>query len=80
MDSPSPSIANDICERGAKSPEAPNDPIRGITGAIPLFTISSSKSTIFGRIPDTPLASELARKTIINNTCSGFIKSPTPQA
>ena len=80
MHSPSPNNANDIWESGAKSPEAPRDPILGTTGAIPEFIISISISTISGRIPDTPLASEFALNTIIRRTCSGCIRSPMPQA
>ena len=35
--SPSPISASAICDNGAKSPDAPNEPIRGTTGITPLF-------------------------------------------
>ena len=80
IQSPSPIIPIVICDNGARSPEAPREPILGTTGAIPWFTIASIRSTISGRAPDTPLASEFALYIIMSNTYSGRIGLPTPHA
>ena len=77
---PSPIKPKAICDNGARSPDAPNEPILGMIGAIPRLIMSISNLTTSGRIPETPLDSEFARYTIIKSTCSGSIFSPTPQA
>ena len=78
--SPSPIIPIAIWESGAKSPEAPSDPILGIDGAILELTIPRRVSTTDGLIPDTPFAREFARIVIIIRTISGSIVPPIPHA
>ena len=80
MHFPSPIIPRAICDNGARSPDAPSEPILGITGAIPALIIPKINSTTSGRQPEYPVHSVFARINIIIKTCSGCILSPTPQA
>ncbi len=77
---PSPMSAMAIWASGARSPDAPNDPILGTTGAFMEFTRSNIVSTTSGLIPDAPLANELALMAIILSVAIGAIGSPIPHA
>gem|GEM_PF-5389476 len=77
--SPSPIITAVMCDKGAKSPEAPTEPCAGITGTTPRANMPSSSSTKSHLTPDAPRPKDSSFKVIINRTTFSSTSSPTPQ-
>ena len=77
---PSPTSGSARCASGARSPEAPTDPRLGTSGSTPRFRHSRSSSTVPSAIPDVPLASVFARRSMAARTISSGYGSPTPHA
>ncbi len=65
---------------GPRSPLAPTEPCWGIRGCTPWLSIAISRSTTWGRTPETPLARELARVSMVARTTSSGAGSPISAA
>ena len=50
--SPTPSMARVMCDNGARSPEAPTEPLAGMAGMMPALYRAIRVSTIKGRTPE----------------------------
>ena len=78
--SPSPMSESARCASGARSPLAPTLPCSGTGGCSPAFSMATSSSGSAAREPEKPLASTLARSSIIARTSHSGSRSPTPDA
>jgi hypothetical protein len=78
--SPSPIRTSAACASGARSPDAPTDPIDGTTGVTPADSSRARCSHTTGRTPERPRASEAQSTIIIARTTSSGSGSPTPEA
>jgi hypothetical protein len=76
--SPSPISTMAMWASGARSPDAPTLPCEGTTGVTPRLISSQMRSATSGRMPESPLASTLARISIMARTTSRASGSPTP--
>src|SRR5476649_2482146 len=54
--SPTPMMASVMCDSGARSPDAPTEPLAGIAGMMPALYSAISVSMISGRTPEKPRA------------------------
>ena len=77
---PLPSRTMAAWARGARSPDAPSDPISGTAGVIPAFRRSTIARTSRGRAPDVPAARVRALSTCIARTTSRSTSAPMPAA
>ena len=68
------------CASSTRSPLAPTDPISGITGCRPAFSIATSVSTTTGRTAERPSASEKARTAMVARTTPRGCGAPKPVA
>ena len=76
---PTPSIASVMCASGARSPEAPTEPLAGIAGMMPALYSAIRVSTISGRTPEKPRARlPIFISMIRRTTASSISSSPVP--
>ncbi len=69
-----------ICAIGARSPQAPTEPLELISGVTPLLSSSTSVCVISGRLPELPWAWTLMRAAMAARTTSIGAGSPIPAA
>ena len=78
--SPSPMRVSDICDRGARSPQAPTLPRLHITGVRPALRILAICCSTTGRNPECPLLRTLMRLVQAARLASAGAGSPCPAA
>ena len=76
--SPTPSMARVMCDRGARSPEAPTEPLAGMAGMMPALYSAIRVSTISGRTPEKPRARLPIFISMIRRTTASDSSSPVP--
>ena len=67
-----------MCESGAKSPEAPTEPLTGMCGTMPALSTASKVSMTTGRTPENPRAKLAALVSMTNRTVASLMGSPVP--
>ena len=75
---PSPISTHAMCASGARSPEAPTEPLAGITGSTLALASASRASAISGRMPECPRARLTALVARISRTTASGSASPVP--
>jgi hypothetical protein len=75
---PSPISTQARCASGARSPEAPTEPLAGMTGSTLALASASSASTISGRMPECPRARLTALVASTRRTTPSGSASPVP--
>ncbi|MCY1363959.1 hypothetical protein D9M69_507440 [compost metagenome] len=76
--SPSPISTQAMWASGARSPEAPTEPLHGMLGVTPALNSASSASTSAGRTPEWPRARLTALVARIMRTTGAASGSPVP--
>ena len=77
---PTPSSASVMCANGARSPEAPTEPLAGIAGMMPALTSAIKVSTITGRTPEKPRARLATFISMIKRSTGSASNAPVPTA
>ena len=78
--SPSPIIARTRWAEGARSPEAPSEPLDGTHGTRSALSIAATNSATEARTPEWPRAMVLRRMVMAARTTSRERGTPTPTA
>jgi hypothetical protein len=76
--SPSPISTQAMCASGARSPEAPTEPLHGMLGTTPALNSASSASTSAGRTPEWPRARLTALVASTMRTTGAASGTPVP--
>lgn len=76
--SPSPISTQAMWASGARSPEAPTEPLLGMRGSRPALNSASSASTISGRTPEWPRARLTALVASTSRTTPSGSGTPVP--
>ena len=76
--SPSPISTQARCASGARSPEAPTEPLAGMRGTRPALNSASKASTRAGRTPEWPRARLTALVASTSRTTPSASGAPTP--
>ena len=75
---PSPINASVMCDKGARSPDAPTEPLAGMFGVIPALKIAIMVSITSARMPEKPRAKLAIFISIIKRTTCADNGSPVP--
>ena len=78
--SPTPIRTQDMWASGARSPDAPTEPLDGMQGRTSPFTKAIRVSSVSRRTPDAPFDREAIFSTISRRVTFSSSGAPTPQA
>ena len=67
-----------MCDSGARSPEAPTEPLMGMSGTMPALNTASKVSMTTGRTPEYPRARLAAFMAMTRRTVASDMGSPVP--